>query len=112
MPRMPSAAVFKGKTGGYRQDEPRHGTMIRNVYDLFVASPGIPVPIDNIAGKSRRPLLNQLQDIYGLDIRLWRYSRPAMYVLAGRWNGNDYEDFLPPERLEVLRKGAFMPDRA
>jgi hypothetical protein len=113
---MSSAASFKGNFGK-RQDEPRPGTRIRKAYDALVANPGIPVSLSEAIGdtNSRGKILEQLQDIYGLDFRLWRQGSvsrgPSLYVLVGRWNGNNYEDYLPSKKLDELRRQSFMPER-
>lgn len=112
MSRMPSAAMYKGwKPRSAPQNVPRPGTRIRKAYDLLVNNPGTPVALNetNKDSNSRGKILEQLQDIYGLDVRMWRQGSklrgPSLYILAGRWSFEGYQDFLPADKLRNCRRG-------
>jgi hypothetical protein len=92
--RMPSASSMTGR-GKKRQQLPRPGTKIREVYDLLVDNAGECVTIDPRIISVSTP---QLTDFYGLDIRRVRNGNKrtgtkSVYILVGMWNGRDYTDF-------------------
>lgn len=98
MPRMPSAAAMKrGRVSyGSAQQEPRPGTKIREAFDLLLANPGIPVEIAVASPSGNHKMLSQLEDVYGLKVRVWKHGNgrgPSMFILEGRWTGTEYEAF-------------------
>lgn len=68
---------------------PTEGTKIRGVYDQFMAHRGEPIAftID-----PRYPTaIDQLMNVYGLDIRRLRNGH---WLLAGEWFGREYVDYV------------------
>lgn len=115
--RILSAAAIKAKLKRgeqpHLQNEPTPGTRIREIYDLLKASPGVPVDLKlrppklNASGKKTvapdaRAIID-LQDYYGLDIRIaqrsfhrkgTKVSRNTLHILAGEWFGSVYIDYV------------------
>jgi len=98
-----SAAAAKGHfASNYTQLTPRPGTKLRVIYDTFMANKGVPVTFDRDMlyrhrdGKYISAALNQLTDIYGLDIRRVsrNYRSSSTYMLVGEWFGITYIDYL------------------
>lgn len=100
--RQPSAASSKTKGQGSGQQlrrEPKAGTRLREIYDLFYDNKGIPVNFSTSAAYSRNAngaALENLQNFYGLDIRRLKKNT---YVLAGEWFDTEYVDYIA-QRIE------------
>jgi hypothetical protein len=99
MARTSSAGSTKSGQGR-RQQKPREGTLLREIYDLFKANEGLPIEL-NVASKFRGNCCaasEQLQSIYGLDIRCLYpkcgHRKVSIWVLAGEWFGMDYVDYI------------------
>jgi len=81
------------------QREPRSGTKERALFDAFVSSPGVPImtsPIRDSLGVGPTALakmIEYLSSSYELDIRR---IRNGLWVLAGRWDGSKYTDYIAP----------------
>lgn len=95
-----TAATAKGVKRGCRPHaEPAIGTKSRALFDAFVASPGIPIKMSliraqhNIAANDFGAMLRALCDFYELDLRR---IRNGTWVLAGRWDGQKYTDYIAP----------------
>lgn len=91
--RVESAAMAKGYCNpSNRQDIPAAGTRVRQVFDLLLASKGLPIAVNlSRFGDGRRFKVEYLRDSYGLDIR---YLGRGRWVLAGEWVGPEYRDFI------------------
>ena len=77
------------------QSAPKEGTKLREVYDLFMASPG--TPIDWPTSRSQKGMKETLIDFYGLDIRFVGPrggNKGGKYVLAGMYRGSEFVSFL------------------
>lgn len=100
MDRPASATSLKGKMKKPRQEKPREGTRIRQIYDLLVENAGQTVPLSNFDHKGT--WLQQLQNNYGLDIRLIRQGSklrgPSLYMLVGYYDGGKYVDCMVKEQ--------------
>lgn len=89
----------KGKKVRALRTEPKEGTRTRQIYDLFVASPGKPIEFSLVDYCGyHTPLISQIETTYGLDIRLIkqgssRTNRKSLWVLAGEWFGPIYIDY-------------------
>jgi|SRR5882724_8899568 len=103
MTRCTSVSHFlRAKRGAPTQDIPREGTHLREVYDLFQSSKGVPI---EWSPGNRGKYIMDLTDFYGLDIRRLqsgnsRSGRKSQYVLAGEWIGRVYIDYIA-ERLKA-----------
>src|ERR1051325_3444783 len=87
-----TAASAKGKSTNKKRSEPRTGTKIRELYDLFQSNRGVPIDYcttDNRGAVHTR--MEVLMDSYGLDIRRIRNGK---WVLAGEWFGKAYIDYI------------------
>jgi len=106
--KLLSAAAMKGDKHVSRR-LPTEGSKIRKLYDLFMLYRGVAAPLDSIHsisdGAPLRSSLNQLIDVYGLDIRTfpirtrgdrmpWERGRHVAYCLVGEWKGRHYHDYL------------------
>lgn len=100
--RMESAAAAKAtasakvRRGPPGNQWPAEGTKIRAVYDLLMASKGLPVEVNlsrmfNSNGGADGRRIQDLRDYYGLDIRKLSNGR---WVLAGEWFGKTYVDYI------------------
>jgi hypothetical protein len=89
----------KGSKGRI-QNIPNEGSKIREVYDQFQASKGVPIEWSyKTSGCCGRRLMQDLKDYYGLDIRRIqsgssKTGRKSLYVLAGEWFGSEYVDYI------------------
>lgn len=86
----------RGKHCKGLQPAPREGSGLRQVYDLFVSSPGKPV---EFMTDPDRPLdISKLVVTYGLDLRLLkrgdkRRNRISIWCMVGEWFGSYYIDY-------------------
>lgn len=78
-----------------RSKEPKKGTRIRKIYDLFISNKGTVIKFTHPA-KGHNRIIQDLTDYYGLDIR--KISR-GEWVLAGEWFGKVYVDYIA-ERIK------------
>lgn len=89
-----TAGMMKGTTRQALQQEPRPGTKIKAVYDLFINHPAIPIHINQInaiIGK-RYSMVREILLEYGLDIR--NYSHGYWWIV-GKYNEDDtYTDYI------------------
>jgi hypothetical protein len=111
MSRCLSASQIKKARGSKVElrPMPREGTKLRRAYDLFQANKGIPVEFPRtMLGVAQ---INNLQDFYGLDIRIaqrayekdgYGNNRPPLSMLAGEWFGRVYIDYVA-ERIEAVQ---------
>jgi hypothetical protein len=93
---MISAAAAKRGTVRVKDVLPREGTVTRKVYDMFMASRGVPIAFSHSALDRRHKcnmcsILEALRSRYGLDIRV---LEPGKWVLAGEWFGKNYIDYI------------------
>lgn len=104
--RMDSAATSKRQEQSSHL-QPREGTSLRRMYDLLMASKGIPIKVSLCRfegrGKSTTSMVEQLQDFYGLDIRKIQSGK---WVLAGEWFGKTYRDYIADRIAECDRRSA------
>jgi hypothetical protein len=98
-------AKFKSRyVGAPLRERPKEGSVLRQTFDLLQANKGRTVEI--VSNKSF-PIgiqIIQLENFYGLDVRLVRQGhkgvgRLSTYVLAGEWFGRVYIDYIA-ERIE------------
>lgn len=114
-----SVAERQGKrNASTRQQQPREGSKIRQVYDRLVANKGRAVSIHGIYKDTvtTQTALDQLRLFYGMDIRMLVrgfhakpypdsngrqrvVQRDSLYVLVGEWDGRAYIDYVA-ERLK------------
>lgn len=91
---LPSAAEMKGTSRRLKQDKPKEGTVMRDLYDRFADNPGMLIPIN--ASSWPQSYFTQLQNTYGLEIRKVKNpgyrGGPGLYYLTKFWNGKDYTD--------------------
>lgn len=79
--------------GLLEKKQPKPGTKLRGIYDLFQENKGLPLhfPTSGSSG------LYQLTDFYGLDIiRLKKNT----WLLAGEWYGKVYVDYVAERILK------------
>lgn len=98
--RFPSVADIRAGRGP-RFSEPKAGTKLRDLYDLFVEHPGEAVEV-NIGYDSA---LEPLRNYWGLDIRrIYRGAggKFSCYVLAAYWDGTRYVEC--PLQDSLLRR--------
>lgn len=88
---MKIASVSQIKRGNYDRFAklPREGSRLREAYDFFVSSRGIPVAV--LLSTYPRTTIDNLRDYYGLDIRCIESGK---WVLAGEWFGKHYVDYI------------------
>ena len=104
--RLESAGSFNGRKG--QQKEPRLGTKLRVLWELFHLYKGEPVDISWLGSKVHSDLA-LLKDFYGLDIRKTSVvlnpgkvgGRSYKYALVGEWFGSKYRDYLA-EKMRCL----------
>jgi hypothetical protein len=103
---MRVATVSEMKRGRVpSRGEPREGTKVRAVYDLFMTHKGTPVSYS----RAHRPeIIDRLTDNWGLDIRRVGKGR---YLLAGEWFGREYVDYVAA-RFHALEHAPSPPDFA
>lgn len=103
--RTPSVASIKNnKLGRIRQQEPREGSKLRQVYDQLTQHPGAPICLRECYPDLAKlaMAITQLQDFYGLDVRSWnalthqRKGAPAgTYMLVGEYTEDgQYVDYI------------------
>ena len=95
MSRCSTAASAKRGGRDYlnKRDEPRPGTKIREIYDLFWANRGRPIKwigCNQTEYMHHSSRLEYLKSSYGLDIRR---LRNGTWILAGEWVGKGYVDY-------------------
>lgn len=80
------------RRGTNKQKEPREGTRLRELWDLFQANKGQPLAYSctNRTGTGNNRRLDDLRDYYGLDIRP---AGRGFWVLAGQWFGDEYVNY-------------------
>ena len=88
-----SAHVIKSKIAPTNH-KPKDGTATRKAYDLFYTNKGKPVPF--CTTPVNYAALNQLIDVYGLDIRRLKKNT---WCLVGEWYGKVYIDYLVPSNV-------------
>lgn len=87
-----SVAVIKsGKD--YRSKEPKEGSKLRELYDLFMNNKGKIIKIK--LSRNRRSEIDQLRNIYGMDVRLLKIGH---WCFVGEWVGKVYIDYLAENR--------------
>lgn len=94
MLQLPKNNRLKNRRGTNKRKEPREGTRLRELWDLFQASPGQPIEVrfPNRTGKGyTNRQLDDLRDYYGLDIVA---AGLGLWVLKGFWEGTDYTSYL------------------
>ena len=92
--RIDSVNSMKHKGGRVLQKIPAKGTRLRQIYDLFQASQGLPVKL-SLSKNDVKGTFSQLINFYGMDIR---HIAKHEWVLAGEWIGRVYIDYIA-ERL-------------
>lgn len=111
--KLESAFVAKMHAKGRvtsRQSSPREGTKLRRMYDLLMASKGLPLDTPlamfGMTAESRSNnagiYIENLRNFYGLDIRK---LEPGRWVLAGEWFGKVYIDYIA-ERIHAAETHA------
>ena len=104
--RCLSVSAMKGeRRSPPLQKLPGEGTKLRKFYDILQANKGKPFDynIRREFGGYSANFMSQLQDFYGLDIRVKRLGRGvdhAEYLLAGEWFGRVYVDYVA-ERMNL-----------
>lgn len=95
-----TAATVKGNhKNGRLREYPEECTQTRALFDAFMASPGLPIEIAPVCDFLRISRSNfsgtiaRLRDSYELDVRC---LARGVWVLAGRWNGSEYTDYIAP----------------
>lgn len=92
---------LRGKKCQALQAKPREGTKVREVYDLFIKSPGQLIKW-KVTDRTDTQVISQLRLAYGLDIRSVRHTNSnryktkpvtSLWVLAGEWFGSIYIDY-------------------
>lgn len=90
--RQMSASMIKRSARGLYveplQNQPRDGTKLREVYDLFVRNPG--TIFSFVDSKTLQSNLGYLRDMYLLDIRSAGHGN---WCLVGRYTDKGYEDY-------------------
>jgi hypothetical protein len=77
---------------------PREGSRLRAIYDELMENKGFPIQ----GGFTNRDknCVEQLQNFYGLDIRIFRHGKgrgkgsTSVWILAGEWFGKTYVDYI------------------
>lgn len=88
--QLPEGSRLKNRRGTNKRKEPREGTRLRQLWDLFQSSPGQPVEVrfPNRTGKGyTNRQLDDLRDYYDLDIK--PVGR-GLWCLVGQWEGEEY----------------------
>jgi hypothetical protein len=91
--------MAKGKKLINLQKEPRKGTRLREIFDLFIKNPGEPVLFS--LDKSTTQAVTQLRLFYELDLRCIRQGGSvrgkSIWMLVGYWKSKDYIDLTIPQ---------------
>lgn len=76
-----------------KRNEPREGTKLRELWDLFLAHKGeaVEVTFSNRGSALNRRKLDDLTDYYGFDVKR---LGPGRWMLVGRWIGHDYVSYV------------------
>lgn len=101
--RARSPAVSKGQRSPNARLAPKEGSKLRRAFDLLMANKGVPIDVALTCFEGKRNLhrvVDDLQDYYGLDIRM---LQPGKWVLAGEWFGKNYRDYIADRIAEFDR---------
>lgn len=108
MAKQESVARIKrrGRSTGAWRLEPKPGTKLRALYDLFQSNKGKPIDVvdlTKVVGNQTGPMIANLKDYYGMDIRstgdgrtrlVKRNLSRAAQTFVGEWVGKIYIDYM------------------
>lgn len=96
MGRVTTVSEAKGSNHPPKQNVPKEGTKIRELYDLFMDNKGkiLDVTFNDSTERSRKAYL---VDSYGLDIRCLQRGK---WCLVGEWNDDKYIDYVVQTNVE------------